>query len=53
MDDIVQMVVEKVGISEEQAQMAVNVVMEQVKGKLPENQVCSGSPCIPIYSRWR
>ena len=24
-----------------------------VKGKLPENQVCSGSPCIPIYSRWR
>ena len=37
MDDIVQMVVEKVGISEEQAQMAVNVVMEQVKGKLPEN----------------
>ena len=37
MDDIVKMVVEKTGLPEAQAQMAVNVVIEQIKGKLPEN----------------
>ena len=37
MDDIVKMVVEKTGLPEAQAQMAVNVVIEQIKDKLPEN----------------
>ena len=36
MDEIVRMVVERTGISEEQARTAVETVLGYVKGKLPE-----------------
>lgn len=37
MDALIAQIVEKTGISESQAQMAVNLVLEQVKGQLPES----------------
>ena len=36
MDELVKLVVDKVGISEQQAEMAVNVVLDYLKDKLPE-----------------
>ena len=37
MDELVALVVEKTGISEEQAQQAVEVVLDFVKDKLPKS----------------
>lgn len=37
MDEIVQMVVEKTGLPEAQAEAAVNTVIEVLKDKLPDN----------------
>ena len=37
MDELVDLVVEKTGISEEQARQAVEVVLDFVKDKLPPN----------------
>ena len=36
MDELVTLVVEKTGMSEEMAGMAVNIVLEQLKTKLPD-----------------
>lgn len=35
MDDLIRMVSERAGISPDQAKLAVNVMMEFVKGKMP------------------
>lgn len=37
MDEIVKMVVEKTGLPEAQAEMAVRVVIDTLKEKLPDN----------------
>ena len=37
MDALVQQIVEKTGLSEEMAETVVNMVLEHVKGQLPEN----------------
>ena len=34
-------------------QETVVTACSMVKGNLPENQVCSGSPAIPVSSRWK
>jgi hypothetical protein len=36
MDELVQMVSQKTGLSEEQSRQAVEIVLEYLKGKLPE-----------------
>ena len=36
MDDLVKLVSQKTGITEEQAQMAVEIVLDYLKDKLPE-----------------
>ena len=36
MDELVKLVTDKVGISEQQAETAVNVVLDYLKDKLPE-----------------
>ena len=37
MDDLIKQITSKVGISDDQANGAVGVVLEFIKGKLPEN----------------
>jgi nucleoid DNA-binding protein len=37
MNELIQMVVQKTGIPQDKAQMAVDVVLNYLKGKLPSN----------------